>query len=120
MPMYNLLEYIDNYSDISRSLWHFKRDELPVTNAGYPENVTRDNSTTFKYKSSTLGNPAAVANKGVLKSAKIAVSLKYPSNSWRQSDMLFISCKFHLEMRWTKDCVVSRVAGNTNFKIAIT
>ena len=27
MPMYNLIEYSDNYSDTSESLWHFKRDE---------------------------------------------------------------------------------------------
>ena len=26
MPMYNLIEYSDNYFDISRSLWQFKRD----------------------------------------------------------------------------------------------
>ena len=28
MPMYNLIEYSDNYSDASGSLWHFKRDEI--------------------------------------------------------------------------------------------
>ena len=27
MPMYNLIEYSDNYSDSSESLWGFKRDE---------------------------------------------------------------------------------------------
>ena len=28
MPMYNLIEYSDNYSDRSGSLWQFKRDEV--------------------------------------------------------------------------------------------
>ena len=28
MPMYNLTEYNDNYSDTSGSLWQFKRDEI--------------------------------------------------------------------------------------------
>ena len=28
MPMYNLIEYSDNYSDTSGSLWNFKRDEI--------------------------------------------------------------------------------------------
>ena len=28
MPMYNLIEYSDNNSDTSGSLWHFKRDEI--------------------------------------------------------------------------------------------
>ena len=27
MPMYNLIEYSDNYSDTSGRLWQFKRDE---------------------------------------------------------------------------------------------
>ena len=30
MPMYNLIEYIDNYSGTSRSLWQFYRDEVPL------------------------------------------------------------------------------------------
>ena len=40
MPMYNLVEYSDNYSDTSGSLWQFKRDEIPANNA----NFTIDNS----------------------------------------------------------------------------
>ena len=34
MPMYNLIEYSDNYSDTSGSLWQFKRDEQPINNNG--------------------------------------------------------------------------------------
>ena len=33
MSMFNLIEYSDDYSDKSRSLWHFKRDEVPANNA---------------------------------------------------------------------------------------
>ena len=29
-PMYNLIEYNDNYSDTSGILWQFKRNESPV------------------------------------------------------------------------------------------
>ena len=32
MPMYSLIEYSDNYSDTSRSLRQFKRDEVPADN----------------------------------------------------------------------------------------
>ena len=28
MPMYNLIEYSDNYCDTSGGLWQFKRDEI--------------------------------------------------------------------------------------------
>ena len=39
MPMYNLIEYSDNYSDTSERLWNFKRDEI-INNA----NVTNDDN----------------------------------------------------------------------------
>ena len=39
MPMYNLIEYSDNYSDTSGSLWNFKRDEI-INNA----DVTNDDN----------------------------------------------------------------------------
>ena len=34
MPMYNLIEYSDNYADSSGSLYQFKRDEYPMNDAG--------------------------------------------------------------------------------------
>ena len=55
MFMYNLIEYRDNYSDTSGSLWQFKRDESYKNNAGNPDNITTLNLTSFKYKSSILG-----------------------------------------------------------------
>ena len=30
------------------SLWHFKRDESPVNNAGNPDDVTTTNSSSFR------------------------------------------------------------------------
>ena len=32
MPMYNLIQYSDNYSDNSGSRWQFKRDEQNMNN----------------------------------------------------------------------------------------
>ena len=34
MPMYNLIEYSDNYAGSSGSLYQFKRDEYPMNDAG--------------------------------------------------------------------------------------
>ena len=48
MPTYNSIEYCDNYSDTTGSLWQFKRDESPVDNDGNPGNVTTDNSSQIK------------------------------------------------------------------------
>ena len=45
MPMYNLIEYSDNYSDTSGSLWKFKRDKIDGN-----VNLTASNSSSFQYK----------------------------------------------------------------------
>ena len=58
MSMYNLIEYSDNYSDTSGSLWQFKRDEVPAGNA----DLTIDNSQSFKYKAALLGKTADAVN----------------------------------------------------------
>ena len=58
MSMYNLIEYSDNYADSSGSLYQFKRDESPMNNAGNPNNISLDNSTSFKYKASLLRKAA--------------------------------------------------------------
>ena len=59
MPMYNLIQYSDNYSDITGSLWQFKRDEKNMTNGNLGNVITAD-STSFKYKSSFIGESTAV------------------------------------------------------------
>ena len=43
MPIYNLIEYSDNYADSSRSLYRFKRDESPMNDAKNLSNVALDN-----------------------------------------------------------------------------
>ena len=48
----HLIEHIDNHSDKSRSLWQFKRDKSPVTDAGNPDSASTNNLTSFKYKPS--------------------------------------------------------------------
>ena len=82
MPTHNLIEYSDNYSDTSGILWQFKKVQLPVTNIGNPNNVSTANSTSFKYKSSFIGESTADNNIRVFKKVEIAVSLKYLSNFW--------------------------------------
>ena len=66
MPIYNLIEYSDNNSDTSGSLWGFKRDEID-NNA---EVTNDDNAPSFKYKASLIGN---TGNDGTKNRVKIAV-----------------------------------------------
>ena len=52
MPMYNLIQYSDNYSDTSGSSWGFIRDEID-DNA---EMTNDDNAPSFKYKANLIRN----------------------------------------------------------------
>ena len=109
MPMYNLIEYSDNYADYSGSLHQFKRDESPISDAGNPNNVALENSTSFKYKASLSGKSDDDDDDGndrSLKTTKIVVSLKYLSNFLRSLEMPLINCKIHLELNWNNDCVM--------------
>ena len=106
MPMYNLIEYSDNYWDTSGNLWQFESDESLLTNIGNPDNVSADNSPSSKYKSS-FSKPLTDADNGVFKNVKIAVPLKYLSNVWRYWEMPLINCKIHLELDWTRDCITN-------------
>ena len=58
MPMCNLIEYSDNYSDTSGSLWKFKRDEFNVNDINTVLN-NNNNASSFKYKASIVGNTIA-------------------------------------------------------------
>ena len=62
-----------------------------------PGNVTTDDSSSFKYKSSFF-KPLTADDIGVFKDVKIAVLLKYLSNVWRSLEMPLINCKIHLEL----------------------
>ena len=91
MPVYNLIDYSDNYSDTSGSLWQFKRDEIEgdvdlTVNAQHISN----NSSSFKYKSSFSTDRNGV---------KIVVSTKYLSNFWRSLEMPLINCKIELSLK---------------------
>ena len=116
MTMYNLIEYSDNYSDTSRSLWQFKRSEQNIINGNIPVGVDSTNSTSFEYKSSSI----KISDARAFKNVKIAARLKYLSNVWRSLEMRLISFKIHLEFNWSKNCVMSSVVGTTTIKITTT
>ena len=107
MPMYNIIEYSDNYADSSGSLSQFKRDESPKNNAGNPLNIALDNSTSFKYKASILGKAGdADGNDRSLKNVKVVVPSKYLSNIFRSLEMPLINRKIFLEVNYNNNCVM--------------
>ena len=103
MPMYNLIEYSDNYQDSSATLYQYKRDEPPEANA--IDDLTTNTSSSFKYKVSLLGNPV-VADNIAKRIVKVVVPLKYLSNFFRSLEIPLINCKvkFNMEKRM---CIIN-------------
>ena len=99
MPMYNLIEYSDNYQDSSATLYQYKRDEPPEDDA--VADLTTDNSSSFKYKTSLLGNPVLDGNI-TKRSVKVVVPLKYLSYFFRSLEVPLINCKIKLNLTWKK------------------
>ena len=108
MPMYNLIEYNDNYSKISGSLWQYYK---------YEPNDNIADSESFKSKIKSIGKTPAVGN---TKDVQIIVPLKYLSNFWRALEMLLINYEVNLVLTWSRDCVINNYTGARKFAIAET
>ena len=98
MPMYNLLEYSDNYQNLAGNLCQFKRDEPPNNNA----NVVND-TTSLVYESKLIKG----TDNNNVNNAKLVVPLKYVSKFSRSLEMPSVNCKIDLELTWHKDCMIS-------------
>ena len=108
MAMYNLIEYSDNYSQTSGSLWQYYRDE--------PNDNLAD-SESFKSKIKITGKTPAAGNE---KDVEIMVPLKYLSNFWRTLKMLLINCEVNLILTWSSTCVITDSTGVGTFEIIDT
>ena len=107
--MYNLIEYSDNYSDTSGSLWQFKRDEV-VNDA----DVSNDNAPSLKYKANLIGN---TENNSTKIGVKIVAPLKYLSNFWRSLEMPLINYKVEFSLGWYEECILSSAGTAATFTI---
>ena len=97
MPMYDLIEYPDNYQDSSATLYQYKQDEPPEDDA--VADLTADNSSSLKYKISLLSNPVVAKNIARI-NIKAVIPLKYLSNFFRSLEMSLINCKIKLNLTW--------------------
>ena len=95
MPIYNFIEYSENYSKATGRFWNFYRDK-PNTGVGGASNSInysiRD-SKSFDYKPSIIGK---LEGNSTEKEVEIVVSLKHISNFWRALDMPWINCEINL------------------------
>ena len=113
MPIYNLVEYSDNFCDTSGSLWDFKGDKID-NNANV---INDDNAPSFKYKTNLIGN---TINNETKIGVKIAVLLKYLSNCLRSLEEPLINCKIKLSLKWIENCVLTATTIVITIVIATT
>ena len=117
MSMYNLIEYSDNYSKTSGSVWQYCKDIPAVNNNGNIVEFNGANATdSFNFKAKITGQ---TNNNGII-NVEIMVPLKYLSNFWRTLEMPLINCEVELILTWYKDCAISSATGETKFKITET
>ena len=110
MPMYNLIEYSDNYAKTTGSLWQYCKD-IPARNDNDKiivfDVINVTDSLNFKVKiTGQTGNDGR-------KNVEIMVPLKYLSNFWRTLEMPMINCEVNLILTWSSSCVLI-ATGNQN------
>ena len=119
MPMYNLIEYSDNYAKTTGSLWQYCKD-IPARDANDDDIVIfADGNTTdsSKFKLKVTGR---TGNDGT-KDVEIMVPLKYLSNFWRTLEMPLINCEVNLILTWSSSCVlIATSIPNQNAIFAMT
>ena len=98
MPMYNLIEYSNNYAKTTGSLWQYCKD-IPARDANDEITEFRRNNTTdsFKFKAKITGQTGDDGTKDV----DIMVPLKYLSNFWRTLEMPLINCEVNFVLIWS-------------------
>ena len=99
MPIYNVIEYSDNYAKTSGSLWQYYRDE--------PNDNLAD-SESFRSKIKITAKAPAAGNE---KDVEIMVPLKFLSNFWRIIEVLLINCEINLIETWSSTCVITNSTG---------
>ena len=103
MPIYNLIEYSDNYSKTSGSLWQYCKDIPAIDNNNAIVNFTENNLTdSFNSKVKITGQTGGDGTKN----AEIMASLKYLSNFGRTLKMPLIKCEINLLLTWSTNCVI--------------
>ena len=103
MPMYNLIEYSDNYSKTSGSLWQYCKEIPAVNNDGNIVDFNGANATdSFNFKTKITGQ----TNDDGIINVEIMVPLKYLSNFWRTLEIPLINCEVELILKQSANCVI--------------
>ena len=100
MAVYGLIEYSDNYSKTSVSLWQYCKEIPAINNDGAIIDFNGANAIdSFNFKTKITGQTADNNNNGNIAGrvdVEIMVPLKYLINFWRTLEMPLINCDVEL------------------------
>ena len=117
MPIYNLIEYSDNYAKTSGSLWQYCLDIHALNNNAIVDFTENNLTDSLNFKVKITGQTGDNGTKNV----EIMFPLKYLSNFWRTLEMPLINCEVNLDLTWSSTCViVSTNNANRNATFTIT
>ena len=112
MPMYNLIEYSDNYSKTSGSLWQYCKEIPAIDNDGDIVDLNGANATeSFNFKTKITGQ----TNINGIINVEIMVPLKYLRNFKRTLEMPLFNCEVELILNWSANCVIIYTGVNNQF-----
>ena len=104
--MYNLIEYSDNYSKTSGSLWQYCKEISAVNDAGNIFDFINTNTTdSFKFETQITGQ---TNNNGRIDNVEIMVPLKYLSNFGGTLEMPLNICEVAIILTWSENRVIIR------------
>ena len=108
MPLYNSVEYSDNYSKTLGSLWQFYKDESFLDNDGAIYNgvidclLDKNNSASFKFKTKKVDRTGNDGTKDII----IIVPPNNLSNCWRTLEMSLTNCEKNLILTYSGNCFI--------------
>ena len=104
MPMYNLIEYSDNYSKTSGSLWQYCKDIPAVNNNGDIVDFNGANATdSFNFKAKITGQ---TDDDGEIDNFEIMVPLKYLRSFRKTLEKPLLNCEVKLILTCSANCVI--------------
>ena len=106
MPMYNLIEYSNNYSKTFGDLWLYSRDEPDAAIVS---------SESVKSKKKITGKNTADG-----KDVKIPVPLKYLSSFRRTLEMSVTNCEINHILTWSAGYIIFSATGTMKFAVTDT
>ena len=109
MPMYNLIEYSENQSKTSGSIWQYCKEIPAVDNNGAITHFNGVNTNhSFKFKTKITGQTGDGNNSTIAVRVDIVimVPLKYLSNFLRTLEMSLINCDLELLLDSSANCVI--------------